>query len=679
MFKSLKLSLIPLRYQILSLLAALTLIFIVTYTGVVYVTQTAGYAKASMQQMEALNHAMERDYAELILLGSPSSSIEMQRKWQTFPMLLAVDLVDLKGNLVLYYSKQSKDYREADYDELLKRDPSDNQWLYTGNVHYDERKLGVVRYVVSNTRNTGLKKELFELLLITVPFALLLTVLLSFWLQKIFVGPLTHLMQAISSTTISGSYDARIQVHERDKSEFGSLSRSFNELLGRIEQGFNKVQESESRAQQLAYFDALTGLANRRLLLEHMDVALQIAKRENRKGALFFIDLDHFKKVNDSLGHAAGDELLMQVADRLTKVFRAEDTIARMGGDEFVILSGNLENSGETVIDHVHSFVLKLRHVLGESYQVLGESYRLSASIGVATFPDLASTPQELMKQADSAMYQAKAAGRDGYHFYNPDMQVAAEARLKLEKDLNEAIEKKELSLFYQPQMNAAGEIVGAEALIRWNKDGQFISPAEFIPIAEQVGVIVPIGYWVIKEGFRQLKRWQDEGVAYEFSLSINISPIQFNRDSFIDRVKQIQFETGACTKRVIFEVTESIIISDMSAVVEKMNKLTSMGIRISMDDFGTGYSSLMYLKQLPLHELKIDQTFVRDLHIDKADAEIAATIIAMAKNLNLDVVAEGVENKEQLAFLLEHGCTTFQGYYFYKPMPADEFRKLLF
>ncbi len=420
-------------------------------------------------------------------------------------------------------------------------------------------------------------------------------------------------------------------------------------------------------------------MPNRRLLTERMEYILEISKRERRCGALLFMDLDHFKTLNDSKGHAAGDELLQHVADRLKKVFRAEDVIARLGGDEFVILSGHLEESEELVINQIHSLMLKLRHVLGEPFQVQGETYHLTASIGITTFPGMAESPEELMKQADTAMYKAKEAGRDGCKFYQPQMQEFADARLQIENGLRQAIEADEFELFYQPQVDEFGRILGAEALLRWfKKDDGMVSPAEFIPVAELTGLIVPIGEWVMREGFRQLNQWQKAGVNKDFRLSINISPYQFHQSNFIELVKDLIAETGVSANNVTLEVTEGITIKDMQSIIDKMAQLTALGFKISMDDFGTGYSSLTYLKQLSLSELKIDQSFVRDLHIDKADAEIAATIIAMANNLNLEVVAEGVEEESQLRFLIRNGCEVFQGYYFHRPMPAKDLDELL-
>ena len=475
-------------------------------------------------------------------------------------------------------------------------------------------------------------------------------------------------------------YSKTLSINENDKSELASLAKHFNVLLQRMDKTLTEVENSRVLAQELAYYDDLTGLANRRLLTEHMEYVLDIATRENQHGALLFIDLDNFKTLNDSRGHAAGDELLKKVAESLKKVFRSTDTIARLGGDEFVILSGHLEDSEEAVINQVHSLMLKLRHVLSEKFVVLGESYHLTASIGITTFPNMADNIDILMKQADTAMYRAKEAGRDGYHFYQPEMQAIADSRLQMETDLRLALEADELELFYQPQVDEFGRILGVEALLRWfKKDGSMVSPADFIPIAEMTGLILPVGEWVIKEAFKQLAIWQRGDISPSFRVSINISPYQFHQNDFVQDIKGLLNESGALASHVTLEMTEGITIKDIQSTIDKMEKLSDMGFKLSMDDFGTGYSSLMYLKKLPLNELKVDQSFVRDLETDRSDAEIAATIIAMAKNLKLEVVAEGVEDEAQLAFLTHHGCLVFQGYYFYKPMRVADLTELMF
>ncbi len=650
------------------------------YSAFTYYNEKAEYAEEAANELKTISQVLENDYAALIMMGLPSASIELMRKWKSFPIIQHVDLKDANGKPILHFSKLADPHVDIQTDKPHQIRVVDDLFLYEDIVKFQGEKVGVVSYAISNQKYEVLLSELTQLIVLSIPVALTFAIFLSLWLQSIFVFPLQRLIATIKGITQAQTYSKSIVIDESDKSEFASLGRHFNALLERMNKTLKEVEKSKTDAQGLAYYDELTGLANRRLLTEHMEYILDISKREHRHGALLFIDLDNFKTLNDSRGHAAGDDLLKQVAESLKQVFRAADTIARLGGDEFVILSGHLEDSEEDVINQIHSLMLKLRHVLGEKFIVQGESYHLTASVGITTFPSMAVSPEILMKQADTAMYRAKEAGRDGYRFYQPDMQAVADARLQMETDLRFALTANELELFYQPQVDEFGRILGAEALLRWFKvDGTSISPADFIPVAEMTGLILPIGEWVIKEALGQLKKWKIAGVASDFRLSINISPYQFHQENFVESTKHLLNESGVSANNVTLEVTEGITIKDIQSTINKMEKLTSLGFKISMDDFGTGYSSLTYLKKLPLSELKVDQSFVRDLHIDQSDAEIAATIIAMAKNLNLDVVAEGVEEESQLTFLSQHGCLVFQGYYFYKPMPAKEFDDLLF
>jgi len=664
------------RFLLLTLL--LLVVLTATYAAVTYAGKEARYISMSKQKIEVLSKVLESDYAELITLALPSLRQEVRDKWRAFPVVLQASLEDVHASPVLHFTKNNNPYTVVE----LAADESfamvNGQMFFKKPVMSAGKQVGLVRYVASSSYQEELWGEVQETLLISIPFILLLAACLTFYLELIILKPLQYLIAKLAIIVKQQNYSESIAVNNSDVGELASLSRSVNALLNRIRKSIDSANESAAYAKELANYDELTGLANRRLLTEHMEYILEVASRENRHGALLFIDLDNFKTLNDSRGHAAGDELLKQVAISLKEFFRKEDTVARLGGDEFVILSGRLEDSEEAAANQVHSLMQKLRSVFGKSFTVEGEVYQLTASVGISTFPNLASTPSELMKQADAAMYRAKEAGRDAYRFYQPEMQAAADARLQMENELRQAISAEEFELFYQPQVDEFGRVLGAEALLRWFKADGMVSPADFIPVAEVTGLILPIGDWVLKRGFMQLKQWFDEGVEPSFSLSINISPLQFYQDSFVNNVKDLLNETGLSAKNITLEVTEGIAIKDIHATIDKMRALTEIGFKVSMDDFGTGYSSLTYLKKLPLNELKIDQSFVRDLDVDKDDAELAATIIAMAKNLHLDVVAEGVETESQLQFLCRHGCIVFQGYYFHKPMHPAELSELL-
>ena len=675
----LKLSYLSVRHQFIVLMMVLASALIILYSVFTYQNEKLEYMEESSNELKTISRVLESDYAAMILLGLPSSNVELMRKWRLFSTIEHADLVNALGEPILHYSKNEGAHFDIQLEQANQIKVVDGVFLYKHVIRFKGEEVGAVSYAISNKNYEVLLDELTKLIVISIFVAFVFAILLSILLQGIFVVPLQRLVRTIKDITEDQEYSKKVVVDEADNSDFAVLGRHFNALLQQIHKTIEEVQESKGHAQKLAYYDELTGLPNMRLFAEHMDYMLDLAKREAQYGALFFIDLDNFKTLNDSRGHVAGDELLKQVADSLKQVFRAADTIARLGGDEFVILSGHLVDSEDSVINQVHSLMLKLRHVLSEKFIVQGESYHLTASVGITTFPSMANSLEELMKQADTAMYCAKEGGRDGYRFYQQEMQVVADTRMQMETDLRLALSEGELELFYQPQVDEFGRILGAEALLRWfKKGGGMVSPAEFIPVAESTGLILLIGEWVLKESFKQLKEWEDSGVDSGFRLSINISPFQFQQDNFVGSIKDLLTEAGVSASNVTLEVTESITITDIQSTVDKMKALTGLGFKISMDDFGTGYSSLTYLKKLPLSELKVDQSFVRDLHEDKSDAEIAATIIAMAKNLNLDVVAEGVEKESQLVFLSRHGCLVFQGYYFHKPMRATDLTELL-
>lgn len=441
-------------------------------------------------------------------------------------------------------------------------------------------------------------------------------------------------------------------------------------------------KQAEKRIEYLAYYDALTELPNRRLLLDRLEQTLSRAKRYNRYGAMLFLDLDRFKNINDSLGHPIGDALLKEVSKRLKLDLRADDTVSRLGGDEFVMLLSDLgpDEDQAAAAAQMKAEAIKVR--LADKYEIEGHELHVTPSIGVAMFPSDKNKAHEsgndILRFADTAMYRAKDDGRDTIRFFLPSMQAAADARLAIEKELRYALERGQLSLYFQPQVNARGQITGAETLARWiHPEKGFVSPATFIPIAEATGLILPIGEWVLRTACEYLKRWEDEGLDIHH-LAVNVSPRQFRQPNFISQVKDILDETGADPSRLGLELTEGMVIDNIVDTIEKMQGLKKLGLELSIDDFGTGYSSLAYLKQMPLDILKIDQSFVRDIETDASDAAIVDTIISMAQHLDLKVIAEGVETIYELEFLKEKGCQIYQGYLFSKPLPGHEFNELL-
>ena len=426
-------------------------------------------------------------------------------------------------------------------------------------------------------------------------------------------------------------------------------------------------KRAEAEIERLALYDPLTALPNRRLLTDRLQHALVSARRRRRCGALLYVDLDRFKHLNDARGHAAGDALLKLVAQRLLSGVRAGDTVARLGGDEFVVL---LEDIGDTLAqatEAASAIAEKMRQALEAAFSPEGYEHYISASVGVTVFPKAGESAEDLLKEADTAMYRAKERSRNAVCFYAPEMQTAAELRLSLERDLRAALGRGEFRLFLQPQRDAGRRIVGAEALLRWaHPDKGLIAPATFIPVAEETGLIVPIGEWVLNTAAGFIRRL--EATGSELSIAVNVSPRQFREPRFVESLKAILRDNGADPRRLVLEITEGVVIADFSDTIAKMTELQRLGIRWSIDDFGTGYSSLAYLKRLPLHELKIDRTFINDLVDGGNDMALVETILAVARHLDLQVVAEGVESAIQFELLEQRGCTRFQGYHCGEP-----------
>jgi diguanylate cyclase (GGDEF)-like protein/PAS domain S-box-containing protein len=430
---------------------------------------------------------------------------------------------------------------------------------------------------------------------------------------------------------------------------------------------------AEQEIHQLAFFDSLTGLPNRRLLIDRLEAALKDTQREGHYSAVMFIDLDNFKTINDSLGHYLGDALLNAVAERLAKIVRDHDTVARLGGDEFVVMLHKLGRNEQAATHSAEAVGQKLLKALLEPIDVEGHVVQISGSIGITLFHGDAVGVSAILQQADLAMYQAKAAGRNALRFFDPTMQAAVIDRAQLEADLRHVIERQELTLFYQTQVNARGDVVGVEALVRWEHPSRgVVSPGVFIPLAEESHLIGPVGAWVMETACEQLAQWAHNPATEHLSIAVNVSPNQFRQAGFVEQVETVLARTGAKPQRLKLEVTESLLMEELEAVCERMEQLRELGVRFSLDDFGTGYSSLAYLKRLPLDQLKIDQSFVRDVLEDPADAAIVRTVIALAHSLELEVIAEGVETGAHRDWLYAEGCIAYQGYWFSRPGPVE-------
>ena len=434
-------------------------------------------------------------------------------------------------------------------------------------------------------------------------------------------------------------------------------------------------KSTDETIRRLAYYDSLTQLPNRQLFMERLGESVLVCRRRQDRSALLFVDLDGFKSLNDTKGHTVGDLLLRQVGDRLKCAVREIDTVARLGGDEFVVILNALNPNPPIAAIQARTVGQKMLMALNEAYHLNDYDHLCTSSIGITLFSGNDTDMEAILQRADLAMYQAKTDGRNQLRFFDPEMQAAVERRSALEAGLRMGLQRGELCLHYQPVVDAQRRIVGAEALARWNHpDRGMVMPLEFIPLAEASGLILPLGAMLLRLACEQLASWAlgDDTNKAHLTLAVNVSAQQFRERDFVALVSGVLKSTGANPARLKLELTESLLLVDIDDVVAKMHELKSLGVGFSLDDFGTGYSSLSYLKSLPLDQLKIDKGFVRDVLSDPSDAAIAISILTLAQALNLDVVAEGVETEGQLQFLLQNGCTAFQGYLFGKPMPAE-------
>ncbi|MGH9750913.1 MAG: putative bifunctional diguanylate cyclase/phosphodiesterase [Candidatus Polarisedimenticolia bacterium] len=486
--------------------------------------------------------------------------------------------------------------------------------------------------------------------------------------------------------------DGKIRfVHEEAEVVYGADGRP--ERISGTTQDITERKETENQIRFLAYYDGLTLLPNRRLFMEQLALAVTNAKRQSRPLGLLFIDLDRFKRINDTLGHAFGDRLLQQVSERLRKCLRssdglsrgdpaeAADAVARLAGDEFLVSLPEItrgEDAGKVA--------RRILDSLAEPFKIDEHEVVLTGSIGISIYPEDGEEVETLLRNADSAMYHAKEAGLGGFQFYSRSMNASARRRLSLETSLRKALDRNEFLLYYQPLLDVLatsqggwGRILGAEALIRWkHPDLGLVPPGDFIPLAEETGLIVPLGEWVLRTAVEQVQAWHDQGYQLRH-VSVNLSGRQFRQQAQLVRAIELALRAaGLDPGRLDLEITESVLMRNAEDTVKSLHLLKEMGLRVSVDDFGTGYSSLAYLTRFPIDTLKIDQSFVRDITTDPADATIVQAIIAMAKSLNLGVVAEGVETRDQLVFLRDRGCRVMQGYLFSKPVPAEEFVRLL-
>ena len=479
-------------------------------------------------------------------------------------------------------------------------------------------------------------------------------------------------------------HNCEIRLRKKDGTFFwGEISATVIEIDGEemllaIARDISKSKEAEAEIRSLAFYDPLTGLPNRRFFQDCLEQVLSDSKHDNRNNALLFVDIDNFKVLNDTLGHAIGDQLLAESAQRLSKTVGQSGTVARFGGDEFIVMIEKLNDRPDEAMLEARAIGEKILSSLGGSYLLDGHECRSSASLGISLFNGQTRSVDEALQQADLAMYQAKSSGRNTLRFFAPALQAALQARTTLETELRQAIVAEQFLIYYQPQFSH-GKLTGAEALLRWHHPRHgILSPTTFIPLAEESGLILPIGAWVLESACRQVALWAERYPDFSPILAVNISALQLRQPDFADQLLSTLSKTGADPGRIRLELTESMLADDVEDLISKMMRLRKHGIRFSLDDFGTGYSSLSYLKRLPLDQLKIDWSFVRDILSDSSSSAIAQTIIALSRAMGLPVLAEGIENPEQQRFLNRMGCHAFQGFLLGRPLPLHEFEAFL-
>lgn len=492
----------------------------------------------------------------------------------------------------------------------------------------------------------------------------------------------THLIGFLQQRTVYKDFETRFR-RKNGEIFWGMISASFMELdnepcLLTVMRDITESKLAEEEIRKLAFFDSLTGLANRWLLMEQLRKSISTSGRSHLKRALLFIDLDDFKTLNDTLGHHVGDLMLKEVARRLSLCVREADTVGRLGGDEFVVLLEELSADEEESAAQAKRIAEKILTTIAQPYQLETFAGTTTCSIGVTVFGHQYENVHELLQQADIAMYQAKSGGRNLIRVFAPGLQASVNARAEKERDLREGIEKEQFLLYYQPQIKD-GQIIGCEALLRWQHPRLGILTAdEFIPLSEETGLILPLGDWVLETACRQIAAWAAYPETALIHIAVNVSAMQLRKQDFVKKVLETIARTGANPKRLALELTESMMIDNIDDVIDKMSQLKQHGIRFSVDDFGKGYSSLAYLRRLPLDELKIDRSFIRDMHLDANGGTIARTIISLGQAMGLSVVAEGVETERQKDMLTKLGCHAYQGYFFIRPLPLNEFERML-
>jgi len=652
---------------------AVTLLFMLMLMNTVY-----NLRQEVVSQILILTEVTATNSAAALVFNDPKSATDTLAALRVKPEIMAAEIYNSSNQHFASYRspKVSADFKVEEVNRDYFWDPILSVSHF---IVVDKELIGHVRVLADLSSQLAIVANQILALGIATIISLAVTLLIANRFRTMIAVPIEQVASTAKAIAQDQDYSRRVPGGGSD--EVGQLIAAFNHMVGQIEDRELRLKDelqhrqlTEQKLEKLAHYDTLTGLPNRHLFQQTLTLTLERARNLGNKVALFFVDLDNFKVVNDSLGHATGDMLLKILSQRLAKCVRGSDIVSRLGGDEFTVIIDQVNGT-----EHLRQIADKLAAAIAQTVELKDIELQATASIGIALFPGDATDAGSLVRSADTAMYFAKSRGRANYQFFSAKMNERANRRLIIESHLRRAIEKNELFLMYQPQVDlATGRVVGAEALLRWTSpELGTMGPVEFIPVAEETGMIQQIGDFVMESACRQAKRWVDEeGVSLR--IAVNVSVRQFGAKQFVDNVRALLDRTGLPVELLELELTESCIMDNVEDTLIKIRKLRELGIRLSVDDFGTGYSSMTYLKQLPVSQLKVDQSFVRGIPESGEDMEIVRAVLHLSQGLKLESLAEGVETVEQARFLAREGCMIAQGYYFSRPVPVDEITALL-
>lgn len=636
------------------------------------------FNRDSRSHLAALADILAADVSAALVFNESTEVNKTLKALEADPSIRQSFVLNSRGEIAGWYGKDLKQMPH-DVEERLKlfkqefaRSPFHMSPTVSRPIMHEKEQLGTILMELDSSILTHKLLVTCGIGTLIMLLSLLGSYLLARRLGQMITAPILSLSATMDEISRTKDYGLRAKVN--GVAELAHLAEGFNEMLNEISRRDEALLERQESLHRLANYDTLSKLPNRAMFGDRLAQALHRSERTAEKLAVLFIDLDNFKLVNDTHGHRIGDLLLEEVSRRLEQETRADDTLARLGGDEFIVFLQNIQSA-----DNAIRVARKHLHNLQNAYQLEEKQLFISASIGIALYPEHGKTAEVIVKSADTAMYQAKEKGKNNIELFSHTLYSKVSERLSLQGDLRRALKDGEFVMYYQPRINLqTGQWSGVEALVRWqHPELGLISPLAFIPLAEETGLIMQLGEWVLREACRQLHRWHCEGIHLA-RISVNVSPVQFRRQNIVGLVKSAISDASLCTQALELEITESALMDNMEQAVSILQQLQHMGVNISIDDFGTGYSSLSHLRTLPVNILKIDRSFLLNAHELKEDAQILAAIIAMAHSLNLDIVAEGVECEKHQALLHAQGCREAQGFFYAGPMPADELADML-